>query len=65
LAPFCFLLRFEIVEHRQDAVEVGIFFVESVKGAGKAHRVARIVPLVELLAAGEGRDPGVEREQSV
>ena len=53
-------MRFDLVEHRDDAVDLGVLVVEAVKRAGEPHRVAGIVPLIELLAARKGRHCGVE-----
>src|SRR5271166_1551946 len=60
--PAGVLPGFEIVEQADNPVDVGVLVVETVEGAGEAHRVARIIALVELLAACEGRDCRVEGE---
>jgi len=44
--------RFGIVENSDDPADVGVLVV-AVEGAGEPHRVARVVALVELLAARE------------
>jgi hypothetical protein len=45
------VIRLELIEHRDDAVDVGVLVVEAVERAGEADRVAGIIPLIELLAA--------------
>jgi hypothetical protein len=56
------VMRLDLVEHRDDAVDVDILVVQTVERAGEPHRVARIIPLIELLAARKGRHCGVEGE---
>ena len=56
------LASFEVTEHRQNAIDMGVLVVKAVERAGETHRIAGIVALVELLAAGKGRDRGVERK---
>ena len=53
---------FQIVEHREDAIGVRVLVVQPVERACEPHRVARVVTLVKLLAAGKRRDRGVERQ---
>ena len=55
-------MRFEPLEHCDDAVDMGVLVVEAVERPGEPHRVAGVVTLVELLAAREGRHCGVEGE---
>ena len=47
-------MRLELVEHRDDAVDVGVLVVKAVERAGEPHRVAGIISLIELLAARKG-----------
>ena len=42
-------MRLELGEHSDDAVDVGVLVVEAVEHAGETHRVAGIIPLIELL----------------
>src|SRR5271166_6204530 len=54
--------RFEILQQPDYPVDVGVLVVETVERASEPDRVPRIIALVELLAAGKGRDRGVESQ---
>ena len=44
-------MRLELAQHRENTIDVRVLVVETIEGAGEPHGVARIVPLVKLLAA--------------
>jgi len=54
--------RLELVEHRDDTVDVGVLVVEAVERVGEVHRVAGRITLIELLSPRKGRHRGVEGE---